>query len=226
MAIGMGTSMVDFMVRETRAIVSGNISIIRLGTCGTPDPNIPIGSVVVAEDSVMCYNNFDAFHDGREYSKSSDYYHITKPLPTDPGLTQSLKSELEKVTDSVVLGRDLTSDSFYSSQGRVDPSFDDHNSTLIDEIMQTHPTMACFQMETYHLCHLARISSGIIRGTAACIVLAQRQTGAFLSHERKHEMERICGKAVLDTLVNTFDGVTMDDDPTCVWNQKPSEWVL
>jgi uridine phosphorylase len=82
--------MVDFMVRESRAIVDGPLAIVRLGTCGTPNPAIPVGSIAIAKDSVMCYQNFDAFYDGQEKTKATDYYHLTKPLDCDPVLTEAV----------------------------------------------------------------------------------------------------------------------------------------
>lgn len=52
---------------------------------------------------------------------------------------------------AVVTCTDVTADSFYSSQGRTDPNFTDHNSTLIDEIIGLYPDTGSFQMETYQL---------------------------------------------------------------------------
>lgn len=223
MSIGMGTSMVDFMVRESRAIVSGPIAIIRLGTCGTPKPDVPVGSIAVAKDTVMCYQNFEGFYDRKEKTKAIDYYHVTKPLNTDQALTESLVNELKVAVPerAVVTCTDVTADSFYSSQGRTDPRFADHNSTLIDEIIELYPDTGSFQMETYQLCHLANISGGSICGTAACIILAQRRSGAFLSHDEKHHLEATCGKAVLETISKwkPKDGEAIMDDDTCVWNK-------
>jgi uridine phosphorylase len=45
---GMGTPMMDFVVRETRAVVDGSMAIIRLGTCGLLDATTPVGTLVVA----------------------------------------------------------------------------------------------------------------------------------------------------------------------------------
>lgn len=90
LTIRQGTSMVDFMVREARAIVSGPLVIIRLGTCGTPKPEVPVGSIAVARDTIMCYQNFSGFYDGKAKTKAMDYYHVTKPLLTDQALTDSV----------------------------------------------------------------------------------------------------------------------------------------
>jgi len=48
------------------------------------------------------------------------------------------------------------------------------------------------------------------------IVLAQRKSNEFLSNERKHELENICGAAVIDTIVNWEIEDPLDDEK-CVW---------
>jgi len=61
-ATGMGIAMIDFVVRETRAVVEGDMVIIRLGTCGTPDINVNVGSVAIAsKGSILVRRNPDAW---------------------------------------------------------------------------------------------------------------------------------------------------------------------
>jgi uridine phosphorylase len=36
-------------------------------------------------------------------------------------------------------GTNITTDSFYSSQGRFDPSFNDENDRLISEVLKKYP---------------------------------------------------------------------------------------
>jgi hypothetical protein len=43
-----GAAMMDFFVRELRAVVPGPMAIIRLGTCGGLSSDTPAGSVVIA----------------------------------------------------------------------------------------------------------------------------------------------------------------------------------
>lgn len=44
-AIGMGVAMVDFLVREVRAIVEGDLAFIRFGSCGSLSKDLPVGSI-------------------------------------------------------------------------------------------------------------------------------------------------------------------------------------
>lgn len=62
-AIGMGISMMDFFVRESRAVVepATKMAIIRFGTCGGLAESCPAGSIVVADGSALVTRNPDYF---------------------------------------------------------------------------------------------------------------------------------------------------------------------
>jgi len=47
-AIGMGIPMMDFFVRESRAVIDGPMAVIRFGTCGGLSKLAPTGSIVVS----------------------------------------------------------------------------------------------------------------------------------------------------------------------------------
>eukprot|EP01128_Nolandella_sp_AFSM9_P008101 TRINITY_DN466_c0_g1_i2.p1 TRINITY_DN466_c0_g1~~TRINITY_DN466_c0_g1_i2.p1 ORF type:complete len:376 (+),score=85.30 TRINITY_DN466_c0_g1_i2:96-1130(+) len=221
MAIGMGLAMMDFAVREARYCCKGPLAFVRLGTCGTPHPDITIGSVVVSNKSLVVSTNFDAFGEEQSTASSAPFYNISKFVEATPELNDLLVKCMEKnVTErKVISGPDATADSFYSSQGRLDASFADHNHTLIDEIMKVDEGIASLQMETFMLFHLARLSDSI-HAAGSAIVLAQRKVNAFLDNDSKHQLEKVCGKACLECLVewkkdHEFVAAT---DPECVWN--------
>ena len=46
---GMGFANMDFVVRECRAVVEGDMAIIRLGTCGSVQDPANLGNIVVAQ---------------------------------------------------------------------------------------------------------------------------------------------------------------------------------
>lgn len=97
---------------------------------------------------------------------------------------------------------DITGDSFYSSQGRIDSNFDDKNEILLDKLAELYPKAGSLQMETFQLFHLAKICKKPIHAGAVAIVLAQRQTNQFLDNETKHLLEKAAGQACLDVLKN------------------------
>jgi len=224
-AIGMGTPMVDFFYREGRNITKGPLAIIRLGTCGTPRQDVPIGSIAVSETSRYCALNFDA---GLDPALKEPRYTLTKPLGGDPELLKVFEEELVKSVSlfnpkhRVVRAGDVTADSFYSTQGRIDPHFDDQNADLIDIITSTYPEAVSIQMETYVMYYLSKICYTKDIASAACgIVLAQRKSGEFLDHDSKHGLEKCAGIASLDALIRWGDDKQglMDNDPDCVWNK-------
>uniref|UniRef100_A0A6B2LCH8 Nucleoside phosphorylase domain-containing protein n=1 Tax=Arcella intermedia TaxID=1963864 RepID=A0A6B2LCH8_9EUKA len=201
MAIGMGLAMIDFMIREARHIVDGPMVIIRLGTCGTPRDDIGIGTVVVSQNSAALTVNYEAFING---NSEKSHYNLSSMIPADKDVTEELYNNLKSnITGSpVALTDDVTTDTFYSSQGRIDDQFDDHNGTLIDQIVSRYASVGSIQMETFHLFHLARLSRGSIKAAACAIVLAQRRVNSFLDNDKKHHLEKTAGKACLDTLIH------------------------
>lgn len=211
MSIGMGFPMMDFAIREIRAITKGPLNIIRLGSCGTPRTDISISTVVVAKKSYGIFTNYTAYYNPQH---KGSYFTIVKPLNPDPtlhailvkSLSQQALSQQAINTFPVIEATDATADSFYSSQGRIDDQFDDQNKDLIDEILEKHPETGSLQMETYQMFHLAELNrraqqQQMIHVAACAIVLAQRKSNEFLSHDRKHKIELIAGKACLDALI-------------------------
>jgi len=220
MSIGMGMPMMDFMIRESRHIVDGPMCIIRLGTCGTPRNDVEVGSVIAVKSSVCVTSDFDALHNNDCHKIP---YHISKPVQSDDVtfslLCSSLKSHVKDY--AVVEASDVTTDSFYGSQGRIDTFFNDHNETLIDHIVQVYPDTGSIQMETFQLFHLTKLSKNKIQSGACAIVLAQRRSNKFLDHDSKNKVERMAGMACIDTLLNwEIDKELLMNNNKCVWNKK------
>ncbi|KAF6266147.1 nucleoside phosphorylase domain-containing protein [Scenedesmus sp. NREL 46B-D3] len=171
----MGMPNMDFVVREARAVVDGQMAIVRLGT---RDPDAW------------------TFEDGRPY------YTVSAPVPADPQLVQLLVAACNQHggASGVVEGLDATADSFYSSQGRTGGLFEDVNEAVIEQLMAQHPQLVSLEMETFHLLDLARCSKGSIKAAAFCIAAAERYSNRFISTEQIHVCERLGGAAALTAL--------------------------
>ncbi|PPQ90719.1 hypothetical protein CVT25_005027 [Psilocybe cyanescens] len=179
-SIGMGSPNMDFFVREIRESVSGDLAIIRLGSCGGL-VDIRPGTVVVPNACVSISRNVD-FDFANPENCDEPAYRISKPVAADENLTNELVKALyaakpsTSVSDIISGTVNASADSFYSSQGRQ-TSFPDHNEDLI-EYLQTKIknlstleashycdnffkslvsilTFSAVQMETFHLFHLA-----------------------------------------------------------------------
>ncbi|KAJ3076418.1 hypothetical protein HDU98_003281 [Podochytrium sp. JEL0797] len=210
-AIGMGISMMDFFVREVRAVVEGPMDIIRFGSCGSISTAAKVGTLAVAtEGSIAATRNFDHFTGS---VPGSQPYILSQPVRPDAGLSNAL---LARITESagkenVATGLNVTADSFYSSQARQDPRFPDENAKLLETIQHAYPTAITLEMESYMLLHLAACSGRQvdgsvdpalrIRAAAATMIFADRLGGAFITPEVTERMEELGGKACLDALV-------------------------
>jgi uridine phosphorylase len=216
-AIGMGISMMDFFVRETRAVVSGPMATIRYGTCGGVSNSQMSGSVIVMNGSGMAFRDPDAFAHlyapcPNETVKDTDIepYRLSKLAPAHPVLTSSLTEEMKGVFQDgsvpILNGINVTAESFYSSQGRIDDKFIDDNSQVIDQAQNFYKctdSPMSMEMEAFQLLHLAACATpeNAIHAAAAAIVVADRMTGSVISGETLHLLELEGGRAVLNALI-------------------------
>ncbi|KAG6620801.1 Purine and uridine phosphorylase [Phytophthora cinnamomi] len=217
-ATGMGVPNMDFVVRETRAVVEGPMNFIRFGTCGSVRKEVAPGSVVVSgKGSVMVMRNPDAFFPD---AVGEDYYRVSRVMPASSALSKplvaSMKSKLGSLhaepavaasSDGDSLdafdGLNATACSFYSSQGRLDSAFDDRNEHLVEDLAKTHPDVHTVEMETFHLLDLAQRSRGSIQATAAVLVVANRITGKVVESDVLATLESFWGQVILEALADT-----------------------
>jgi len=167
-SIGMGSPNMDFFVREVRETVSGDLAIVRLGSCGGL-VDVPPGTVVVPSASVAITRNVD-FDFVNPENSNEPAYRISKLVPADAALKEELRTALQTAkpsssTSAIITGVvNASADSFYSSQGRQ-TSFPDRNEDVIQHLQNEVPKLATLEMETFHLYHLAACWAGRIQVT-------------------------------------------------------------
>ncbi|EGG16658.1 uridine phosphorylase [Cavenderia fasciculata] len=202
-SIGMGTPMMDFLVREGRYVTEGTMAIVRYGTCGSLR-DVPVGTLAIAKECVLIRRNPDHWH--ADSSNQVKPYDISKAVKGDTEMVEKLTNAFTTEFNGrrqVIQGLNATADSFYSSQGRQDSNFDDHNQELIPSIIQTHPDAATLEMETFQLYHLAERSTvEPIKAAAATIILANRVSNSFLGNDEKAQLELDGGRACLEALIS------------------------
>jgi len=187
------------------------MAVVRLGTCGALQPGT-LGKVLVpSEGCVLVHRNPDAFTQqsgGSANGDSPSPYLITNPVFPNAelcnGLITQLQRTLPKGPGGIKCGINCTTDSFYSSQGRIAEDFDDRNENLIQRVLGEIPNAVSFEMETFQLLHLASCSKGTIAAAACAIGLAERASNEFMTPAQLVEMEEKAGKAAMDALVS-FD---------------------
>jgi uridine phosphorylase len=225
-ATGMGIAMMDFVVRESRAVVDGPMIMIRFGTCGSINPNFRIGSIAVCTESIGVFRNYDAFHfENQSLLKTTSslgtYYLATRPIQPDRQLCEWLKTTLETNVKEypIVDAMNATCDSFYGSQGRKDVNFEDRNDNLLDELCFKYPNLATLEMETFHLLTMGKSCKLDLKTSAATMIIAQRRTGEFLDNNTIKKMEMAGGEACLQALISfPLDTEKLMQGPECVWN--------
>lgn len=82
--------MTDFTIRENLAIIDGDVVMLRLGTCGTPQENVPVGSIVINDSSVLVTRNPDAFRKSYPDSSKEPPYRISKPVFSDKEIVEKV----------------------------------------------------------------------------------------------------------------------------------------
>ncbi len=136
LSTGIGTDNIDIVMTEldalanvdftTREIKPGHrtLNILRIGTCGAIQPEIPLGAFILSHISVGCdgllnwYENRDkiALPDIEEAFKK--HVHWNKHLP-DPYFVRAGEEMVRRFEKDTVKGMTISASGFYGPQGRV-----------------------------------------------------------------------------------------------------------
>ncbi len=114
---------IDFTAREPKA-EHRRLTVLRIGTCGAIQPDIPLGSFIFSHISVGCdgllnwYADRDriALPDFEEAFKKA--VHWDRHLP-DPYFVRASESLIRRFEDCTVKGMTISAPGFYGPQGRV-----------------------------------------------------------------------------------------------------------
>ncbi|GAB5592288.1 hypothetical protein Unana1_07188 [Umbelopsis nana] len=233
MAIGMGNCMMDFFVRETRAVTTGTLAIIRFGSCGSLNPRAPTGTVVVPRGGYCIRKNLEYFvkEENRLIKGPIEPYLISGVFDANKEMSEILTKELQLAMEPItgkdgvgsVVADGLNADgcSFYSSQGRQDSAFWDDNDSVIQKALEAHPDTVSLEMETSMLFHLAECAreQNPIKAAGCMQVFADRVGNGFIHPDTVAILEPTVGKAVLETLIRIQVDNEMSDEGT-VWERK------
>lgn len=232
----MGYPNLDFQIRENLAVTRGTLAVIRFGTCGSPNVNCNLGDLAIATECRGVYRNPDAFRTPAQVERelkrvaatsatppviSPEKYHITLPTLPDPELFDLTKNLLLKEFPTTVrIGLNFSGCTFYASQGRASNDIEDRNEDLLDRLA-AFPDATSIEMETFHLYDLGELSSGRLRTAGAHLILAKRDTKAFITNEEKEVRVNNFGKALLQVLADfPIAEENLMKGPECVWLQK------
>lgn len=136
LSTGIGTDNIDIVMTELDALANVDfttrevkpehrtLDILRIGTCGAIQPEIPLGAFIFSHISVGCdgllnwYDNRDriALLDFEEAFKK--HVHWDKHLP-GPYFVRASDKLIAKFADCTVKGMTISASGFYGPQGRV-----------------------------------------------------------------------------------------------------------
>ena len=168
---GMGAPSLSIVVNEL--VQAGIKKIIRIGTCGSIQPHVSIGSVVISQGA-LC-----------RQGAANDIAPLEYPAVADPFLTVALVETARKLQYDYHLGITASVDTFYEGQERTESSANPYlQSWLLGITTQyRHLNILNYEMEAGTLFKMASVYGF----AAACIcgVVAQRNEGENIVVEEK-----------------------------------------
>lgn len=206
-ATGMGAPMMDFLVREARAVVDGPMLFVRFGSCGGLRADAVPGTICVnTPGAVYVQRDYDAFAKPATAGGTTSAYTVSQVVAPDGELAEHARDAMRDALGArLIEGLNASADSFYGSQGRLDGHFDDRNEDCVERVLEMHADVASMEMESFQLLHLARCANpkfGAVRAATAAIVCANRASGDVITGEALHECEDVGGRAVLKAITS------------------------
>jgi len=180
---GIGTDNVEIVVAEVLAITE-RPTFIRVGSCGSLQPEIELGDLVISSGAVRLEATTSFFvHDG--YPAVADYEAVV-----------ALVEAADRLGHRAHVGVTATAPGFFGAQGRPIPQLPIRYPDLAEEMARQR--VLNFEMEASALMILAGLARS--RAGVVCAVYAQRTTGAFVVGEAKERAEAACVETGLEGL--------------------------
>jgi len=179
----MGAPSMSIVVNELVQV--GINKIVRIGTCGSIQPHVEVGSVVISQGS-LC-----------RQGAANDIAPPEYPAVADPFLTVALANTASTLKHDYHLGITASVDTFYEGQERTESSANQHLQLWLRGITEQYRRLNIlnYEMESGTLLKMA----GVYGFAAACIcaVVAQRTEGEKVIVEQKQlAIERAIAIAV------------------------------
>jgi uridine phosphorylase len=160
---GIGSSSAGIAVEELARV--GADTLLRVGSCGTIQPEVEVGDLVITTGAV------------RQEGTSHEYIRGDYPASADHAVVSALVAAAEDLGHDYHVGITASTDSFYAGQGRE--GFDGFRAAggeaIVDELREAG--VLNFEMEASAILTLASLYG--LRAGAVCTVYADRTTGQF-----------------------------------------------
>lgn len=194
LSTGIGTDNIDIVMNELDALANidltnrvekqafRQLNIVRIGTCGGMQPDIPLGSFLVSEKSIG-FDGLLNFYSGRDSVCDLEFEaalvkHLNwnKRLAT-PYIVNADADLIKRIAkDDMILGVTISANGFYGPQGRqlrvelADPNL----NTKIESFRYGKYKITNYEMEGSAIAGLAKLMGGH-KAMTVCCVIANRQ---------------------------------------------------
>ena len=180
---GIGAPSLSIVVNELVQV--GITRIIRVGTCGSIQPHVEVGSVVISS-AALC-----------RQGAANDIAPMEYPAAADPFLTVALVQAAQELNIPYHLGITASVDTFYEGQERTQSSANPNLQRHLQGITQEYQSLRIlnYEMEAGTLFKMA----GVYGFAAGCIcaVVAQRTENEQINLEQKKlAVDRAIGVAI------------------------------
>jgi uridine phosphorylase len=183
---GMGAPSLSIVVNELFQV--GIKQFIRVGTCGSIQPYIRVGDIVISQAS-LC-----------RQGASLDIAPVEYPAVADPFLTVAMVETARKLNIPYHLGITASVDTFYEGQERIESSANVRLQSWLKGITATYRSLNIlnYEMEVGTLFKMA----GVYGFTAACVcaVVAQRTESETIVVSDKHTAVRRAIEVAIETI--------------------------
>jgi len=160
-------------------------TFIRVGSCGTLQPEVGLGDLIVSTGAVRLESTTSFFvHDG--YPAVAHYEAVV-----------ALIEAAERLGHRTHVGLTATAPGFFGAQGRPIPQLPIRYPDLAEDMARQR--VMNFEMEASALLVLATLAR--CRAGVVCAVYAQRTTGAFVEGAAKDAAEAACVETGLESLM-------------------------
>lgn len=173
---GMGAPSLSIVVNELFDL--GIRTFIRVGTCGSLQPNVRVGSVVISR-AALC-----------RQGAASDIAPVEYPAAANPFLTVALVEAAKKLKADWHIGITASVDTFYEGQERTESSANKHLLRRLVGINEEyrHLNILNYEMEAGTLFKMAGVY-GFAAG-CVCAVIAGRTSSEEVVLEEKRKAEK------------------------------------
>ena len=184
---GMGAPSLSIIVNELVQV--GVKTIVRVGTCGSIQPHVRAGSVVISSGALT------------RQGAANDVAPPEYPAVADPFLTVRLAEAAAASGAEYHVGLTASVDTFYEGQGRVD-SANPHLLRSLQGVVEEYRQLNLlnFEMESGTLFKLASVYG--FRAACICAVVAERTEAESILPDKKaaavEQAIRVALKAVED----------------------------